>query len=236
MNIHVINTVSIHTGVVTRPSPPTSGRRGYLSPLRRSQAEGTRAAVLDAATRLFAERGWAGTSMRAVADAAGVSVETVYAAVGTKTEVLRQALDIAIVGDDEAVDLTRRPEFRAMAQGDLGTRAAAAAALSATVHERTVGLLRALREAAGREPALAARLEDARRGHRATVHAGAALIAGRTLDDAEADGFWAVLSLEVFELLTGSAGWSTQQYQQWLAATVQTLLGTTTTGNGDTDR
>jgi AcrR family transcriptional regulator len=225
-----------HTDRVTSPAPRAAARREYHSPLRRTQAEHTRAVVLDAATRLFAERGWAGAGMRDVAGEAGVSVETVYSAVGTKAELLKQALDVAIVGDDEPVALTERPEFRAMSEGDLEARAAAAAALSATVHDRTVGLLRALREAAGGDPALAARLEEARSGHRATVHAGGALVAGRALDPTEADGIWAVLSVEVFELLTGSAGWSTQQYRRWVAGAVESLLGTTTTGTREADR
>ncbi len=224
-----------HTDPVSSPAPRATARREYHSPLRRSQAEQTRAAVLDAATRLFSERGWAATGMRDIAAEAGVSVETVYAAVGTKAELLKQAIDVAIVGDDEPVDLTARPEFQVMSAGDLRARAAAAADLSATVNERTVGLLRTLREAAGRDPALAARLEEARSGHRATVHAGAPLVAGRPMDATESDGFWALLSPEVFELLTGSAGWSTQQYRRWLTRAVESLLGTTTTHDGEAD-
>jgi AcrR family transcriptional regulator len=64
--------------------------------------------------------------VRDIAAEAGVSVETVYAAVGTKAQVLKQALDVAIVGDDEPVDLTARPEFQAMSAGDLRARTAAA--------------------------------------------------------------------------------------------------------------
>lgn len=230
-----MNPVAFHAGGVTSPATRDAARREYRSPLRRNQAEQTRAAVLDAATRLFSENGWAGTGVRDIAAEAGVSVETVYAAVGTKAQVLEQALDVAIVGDDEPVDLTARPEFQAMSAGDLRARTAAAADLSATVNARTVGLLRALREAAAREPALAARLEEARSGHRATVRAGATLVAGRTVDGTEADGLWAVLSPEMFELLTGSAGWSTQQYRRWLAGAMESLLGTTTSRCGEAD-
>ena len=230
-----MNPVAFHSGGVTSPATRDAARREYHSPLRRSQAEQTRAAVLDAATRLFSKNGWAGTGVRDIAAEAGVSVETVYAAVGTKAQVLKQALDVAIVGDDEPVDLTARPEFQAMSAGDLRARIAAAADLSATVNARTVGLLRALREAAAREPALAARLEEARSGHRATVRAGATRVAGRTVDGTEADGLWAVLSPETFELLTASAGWSTQQYRRWLAGAMESLLGTTTSRCGEAD-
>ena len=51
-------------GVTSEPA------RSYHSPRRRMQAAQTRAAVLDAATRLFGELGWADTSMRRVAKAA----------------------------------------------------------------------------------------------------------------------------------------------------------------------
>ena len=223
MNIGVFD-----TRPVTTPAPRAEERREYHSPLRRERAEQTRTAVLDAATRLFAERGWTATGVRDIAREARVSVETVYASVGTKTEVLTQALDVAIVGDDEPVDLTARPEYLAMATGDLRARIEASSRLTATVHARTVGLLRTLREAAGRDAALAERLATAHAGHRATVRAGLPLVAGRELDDTEADGLWAVLSWEVFELLTGPAGWTTEQYRHWLAGTVERLLDTTT--------
>ena len=225
-----MNAGPFHNRPVTTPAPRADERRDYHSPLRRDRAEQTRASVLGAATRLFAERGWAATGVRDIAREAGVSVETVYASVGTKPEVLRQALDVAIVGDDEPVDLTARPEYAAMATGDLRARIEASSRLTATVHARTVGLLRTLREAAGRDAALAERLATARAGHRATVRAGLPLVAGRELDDSEADGLWAVLSWEVFELLTGPVGWTTEQYRQWLAGTVERLLGTTTEG------
>ena len=55
----------------------TSPRRSYDSSRRQAMAEETRLSVIDAATRLFAENGWACTGMRDVAKAAGVSVETV---------------------------------------------------------------------------------------------------------------------------------------------------------------
>jgi len=59
-------------------------RRRYSSPLRAAQAGQTRLAIIAAASRLFAEKGWSGTGMRDVARAAQVSVETVYANFGSK--------------------------------------------------------------------------------------------------------------------------------------------------------
>jgi len=52
-----MNPIGFHADRVTSPATGTAARREYHSPLRRSQAEQTRAAVLDAATRLFSQNG-----------------------------------------------------------------------------------------------------------------------------------------------------------------------------------
>ena len=95
----------------------TSRKRSYDSPRRRAMAADTRVVVLEAAARLFAERGWSGTSVRDVAREAGVSVETVYASVGSKTKLLTRAIEVGVVGDDEPVPLAERPEFVALGRG-----------------------------------------------------------------------------------------------------------------------
>ena len=59
-------------------------RRPYNSPLRAEQANGTRHRVLAAATDLFLQRGYTGTTITAVAEAAGVSPDTVYVSLGGK--------------------------------------------------------------------------------------------------------------------------------------------------------
>lgn len=201
------------------------GRRRYDSPLRRAQAESTRGAVLSAATALFEQRGWAATSMREVARNAGVSVETVYAGFGSKAELLRQALDVAIAGDDQPVAVMGRPEFAALGEGDLESRLAAGAALVTEANRRTAGLISTLREAARSEPDLAERLAQSRRQHRDTARAGASLMAGRELTDTQADALWALVSAEVYELLTGAAGWDEGKYRTWVGGVLGQVLG-----------
>ena len=137
------------------------GVRRYDSTLRRGRRAEPEA-ILDAATTLFAERGWA-VAVRDIADAAGTSIETIYAHFGSKPELLKQVLDVGVVGDDEPVALAERPEFTALSQGSPGERAAAAAALVTAISRRTSGVQRTLREAAAVEPELAARLEEAAR-------------------------------------------------------------------------
>ena len=92
---------------------PNRTRRRYESPRRVEHAAQTRAAVLEAATALFGENGWAGTGMRDVARAAGVAVETVYANFGSKAELLLAALDVAVVGDTQPIPLGATARVRA---------------------------------------------------------------------------------------------------------------------------
>lgn len=198
--------------------------RRYDSPLRRRQVEQNRRAILAAATTLFTERGWS-VAVRDIAVAAGTSIETVYAHFGSKTELLKQVLDVGVVGDDEPVALMDRPEFTALSQGSPRERACAAAALVTAISRRTSGVQRTLREAAAGEPELATKLEEARGRQRLNVQVGGEMVADRELSGAEAEGLWALLSAEVYELLTGSAGWSPDQYEEWLAGAIARLLG-----------
>ena len=71
--------------------------------------------------KLFAERGWA-TSVRDIAREAGVAVETVYSVVGSKRELLKVAMDVAIVGDDEPVALDDRRAAE-LEQHEVGAKA-----------------------------------------------------------------------------------------------------------------
>src|SRR4051794_15417384 len=62
--------------------------------LRERQAELTRAEILAAARRLFAERGFTRTSVRDIAQAAGVSAQTVYDSIGSKQAVVARLNDL----------------------------------------------------------------------------------------------------------------------------------------------
>jgi AcrR family transcriptional regulator len=186
-------------------------------------AQQNRRVVLEAATALFADRGWA-ASVRDIAATAGVSVETVYVHFGSKVDLLNQVVDVAVVGDEAPVALIDRPEFAALSAGGVAERAHAAAALNTAINRRTARLLRALREGAATEPALASRLQSLREAQRQTVHQALATVAGRHVADTEADGVWALSTQDVYELLVGTAGWSPRQYEKWMAESILTLL------------
>jgi AcrR family transcriptional regulator len=210
--------------VSAKDGTPTATRR-YVSPRRTAAAAETRTAVLDAARQLFAVRGWAGTGMRDVAREAGVAVETVYANFKSKPELLRAAFEAAIVGDALPIAIADRPEFAALGEGDLPTRARAAARFVRAIHERTRGLESALREGAAGDEMLAAFLAEGDARRRRDVETGTRLVAGRDVGETDYDGLWALLSMEFFHLLVDRRGWTADQYEDWLTDALVRLLG-----------
>jgi AcrR family transcriptional regulator len=136
---------------------PAGDRRAYRSVLREEQARQTRRAVVDAATELFVEVGYAGTTIDAIAARAGVSRRTVFASVdGGKAQLLRQAWDRAIVGDDEPVPMAQRPEVqRLISQDDVPAGLRGWARQVSDMNERVAGLALVLVAAADADPEVA---------------------------------------------------------------------------------
>jgi AcrR family transcriptional regulator len=207
-------------------APGTSPQRQstYSSPLRARQAAETRRTVLNAATRLFTERGWAGTTLAAVATGAGTAVETVYAAFGSKSGLLIAAINAAIAGDASEEPLVQRPEFARLGVGERTERLALAARIITGALERAVPLMRALREAAASDPAARARLDAYETDRRAVIAAGLQLVRGKKPPETLVDSMWALASPEVFVKLTGERGWPVARYQRWLIDTASVLL------------
>ena len=202
------------------------GTRPYRSAVREQRARETRQRILEAATALFAARGWTATGMRDVADAAGVSVETVYKTFASKVELLHRVVDVIVVGDDEPVPLAQRTAYLAMGTGDLPERAQAAAALVTSVNARQAPILPAMREAASSDETLAALIAQFHDQRRLEFSRGGSLVAGRQLSDVESDGLWALLSVDVYLLLTRHVGWTDPDYQAWVGDSILTLLDT----------
>ena len=202
----------------------TTVRRRYRSRLREQQTEQTRRAVLQAAHDLFAANGWAGTGMREVAAGAGVALETVYSHFSSKRGLLRAVADAAAAGDDEQVPLAQRPEFLAMGHGRRPARVQAAARLLTAVHLRTATIARLLRQAAPADDEIAEMLLSTRERQRSDVAAALELILSRPPTTAERDGVWAIVSPEIYLLLVEESGWTPEQFEAWVAATLERVI------------
>jgi AcrR family transcriptional regulator len=196
----------------------------YKSPLRARQAAETRQIVLAAATRVFTERGWAGTTLAAVAAEAGTAVETIYSGFGSKSGLLITAIDIAIVGDDQDEPLVDRPEFSELGAGELSERLALAARIITRAFGRAVPLMGALREASASDEAASTRLHTYETDRRAVIAAGLDLITGNRASESLIDSMWALASPEVFTKLTAERGWSVEDYERWLVETATALV------------
>jgi AcrR family transcriptional regulator len=201
--------------------------RAYRSPRRDAQARVTRRRVLDAASALFLERGLAGTTIRAVAAQAGVSVATVEQLFGTKVALLKAAIDAAIAGDDEPVAvLDRAWADEARRAGSAGGVLDLAAEVITAAQGRSAGLVLAVFEAARTDPEidrLAGRLTEQRR---ATARWLVDVLSGtgaRPTTDA-AETLWVLMDSAIYERLVRHLGWTPQQYRTWFARSAGQLL------------
>ena len=197
----------------------------YHSPLRARQAEQTRSSVLGAATRLFNERGWAGTTLATVAAEAGTAIETVYSAFRSKSGLLIAAIDVAIAGDDDGTPLVERAEFAKLGVGSRSERLTAAARIVTLALSRAVPLMGALHEASANNAAARSRLDTYELDRRVTIAAGLELVLGDKPPEPLIDSIWAMAGPEVFAKLTIERGWSIEAYQSWLVETAEALLG-----------
>lgn len=201
---------------------PSLVKRSYVSAKRAAQAKETRESIVDAALRLFADKGYAATTIQGVADEAGVAVQTVYAVFGNKRELLRRALEAAVAGDAEPQPLPERPEFLAIsAEPDLRRRAAMDAAFVARISPRLAPIVKVVREAAAVDPEFAAIATEITARRRQDMAAAAEVLArpgGLKMGLEEAIGTLYVLySPDVFTALTEDLRWSIERYERWLA-------------------
>jgi AcrR family transcriptional regulator len=193
-------------------------RRAYHSTVRAEQAESTRRRVLDAAAALFVARGYAGTTVSAVADAAGVSPETVYGSLGGKRGLLEGVIADAIAGP-EGVPVEQQAWVAELAAlPSPADRVRGWVAASCRTLTRTSPLHAVVRGAADREEfavALRARLLAQRR-EQVTALAGNLLGAALRVPVVEAgERYTALVSPETFHLLTAELGWSPARCRDW---------------------
>jgi AcrR family transcriptional regulator len=208
-------------------SETATGRRPYRSNLRARQARETRRAVVEAAAALFVARGYAATTVDAVADAAGVSRKTVFNAVGGKAALLKLAWDWSLVGDDEPVPMADRPAVRRIeACSDPGESIRLWVGMLVEVERRAAPIGRVLTVAADADPDAAALLAraDAERLHGAREFARhlqriGGLRPGISPTQA-ADVCWALNDGSMYQRLVIDRGWSHDRFRHWLAQVV----------------
>ena len=208
-------------------------RRAYRSTKRAEQVAQTRRDIIATAGVLFRDHGYAGVSMPAIAREAGVAVETIYRAFGSKAGLFSAVVDAAVAGGASRaeVPVTERPHIRAiLEEPDPRRQVELYAATQPGIHRRAGPLLRVLRDAAPSDPELATlwrSIEDGRRlgqaGFVRMLAGRGVLRTGLSVEEGR-DGLWTLTSIAVFDMLVDACGWTEQRYERWLADRLIDLL------------
>ena len=200
-----------------------AARRRYHSPRRAEQAAETRRAVLTAARSLFVSQGYTATTIADIAASARVAADTIYATVGRKPALLRELVETAISGAQQAVPADER---------DYVTRVGAASTARenitiyvvalAAIQQRMAPVFLALRDAATTDPECAAlwsEIDDRRavnmRRFAADLRSTGEL-RGDLTDHQVADVIWSMNAAEYWDLLVRERGWTPDQFRDWL--------------------
>jgi AcrR family transcriptional regulator len=196
-------------------------KRRYHSPLRADQARRTKDRVLQVAFDLFAQRGYAGTTIAAVAEQAGVSPETIYLTVGSKRGLLEGVIETAITGNEEPA----AQEDGLWAEIEQLTapreRLARMVEHSCAILARTRPIHTVIRGAADKEAfagALASRLLRERlaaQTERIDRYLADDLRKGLSVVEA-GQRYCALAGPELFYTLTVELGWTAEQHRAWL--------------------
>jgi AcrR family transcriptional regulator len=202
-------------------------RRTYRSRLRADQAQETRRKVLDAALHLFVERGYAGTTVAAVADSAGVSPETIYLSLGGKRGLLEGVMDITGPHGSAAED--DQWWHTVAQQPGAAERLDKMVEYSCRILARTRPIHAIIRGAADKEAFAAAmgrRLLQERlhnQTERIRHYLGDDLRPGLSVAEA-GERYCALASPELYQVLTVDFGWTADQHRAWLTQLVRTQL------------
>jgi AcrR family transcriptional regulator len=212
---------------------PMSGRvkRPYRSALRDQSAQVTRQRVRAAAAELFVEQGFVATTMKQVADRAGVAERTVYTAFPTKAQLFLEVVGVATVGDDRPVPVAEREEVRAALAEPDGRRALELVVdYSVAIHERAADLIMAGELSSGADPDMRRFSEEGAAAMASDVGLFARALAERGtlvpgVDAGRApDVLFTLLSPHVHHLLRRLRGWTLEQYRDWVLETLVTQL------------
>jgi AcrR family transcriptional regulator len=189
-------------------------RRVYRSPQREAQAQVTRGRLLAAARRLFADRGWVGTTLKAVAEESGLAEPTVYAVFGSKAGLAKALLEV-VDGEANVPEL-----FRDLAAAQAPReQLAAVARFEKRLYDGAGDIVRMLHDGARTSPELAAAYAegDARgeEGRRRVFENWDPAVFRPDVDIQKAlDVSAVVFSFETWELLA-SRGWPTARIADW---------------------
>jgi AcrR family transcriptional regulator len=194
---------------------------------RRDRARATRLRITKAAYTLFCDRGYVGTTMADIAQAAGVAVQTVYFTFHTKSELLSKAYDFAVLGEGDPLPPQQQPWYgRMIAEPNIVAALRHSVEGIGDILARATPLDTVVRASGSSDPetaAVRARHEAWRaEGYRATVDilsTKARLRAG--VSPAQATQLLLLyIGMDVYRVLVIDFGWTNDAWVDWTVATV----------------
>lgn len=206
------------------------GTRKYSSAVRDEQAARTRTRILDAASDLFLDRGYARTTIKDIADQAGVARDTVYAVFGSKARVLTALIDLRLVPDGSVASARERPEALAVRDEiDQRKQIELFASFIAGISTQLRPVFEILRTASAVEPGMANVFQEMDRYRMMNMQTYAKWIAARgplrVSTRRAGEIIWTLASPDVGRMLCDELGWTQTQHARWLSDTLaRTLL------------
>jgi AcrR family transcriptional regulator len=206
--------------------------------LRAARVAETEERILAAAHELFVRDGYAATTLTSVADAARVGHRTVYVRFGTKADLLKRVVDVAIVGDTKDIDVQSRDWYRAaLTAPTIEERVGLLADGSAALMARAGDVFAVAQQAEPVEPVIAAAARAGRAATRDSLRRFFTQLRDDSLLPADADLDWlcdtagVVAHANTYLLIRETLGWTTDQYRTWLRTTWQRLIAAATTSD-----
>jgi AcrR family transcriptional regulator len=195
---------------------------------RGGRARATRRKIIDAAAELFVANGYRATTLEQIAARAEVAVQTVYFHFGNKRTVLKEAVDVAAVGDDQPVAVLDRPWLdEARAEQDPRRVIALWTANGREIVTRVGPIMKVVRDAAGVEDEMARQWADnsaqTATAFRVLAAQLEAMDALRVPVDEAVDILCALSGLETY-LLLSARGWSPQRWERFVVDSVTHAL------------
>lgn len=210
-------------------SAPVKKRRPYDARHRLERAERTREAVLDVARAAFVADGYAATTLAAVAERAGVSVETIYKAFGGKPGLVRAIFERGLRGRGDKPAESRSDGISANAP-DGQTIVRAWGRFSAEIAPLVSPILLLMRTAAASDPELGVLLREHDEQRLARMRQNARVLAKRgflrrgvTVERA-AEIMWGYTSAEIYDLFVVRRGWTPERLGAFIADSMEAAL------------
>ena len=213
---------------MTAESVKSKPRRSYDTSRRRERARRQRAVTLERARELFLHRGYAATTVEAIAEAAGVSAATIYKSHGGKVGLVRDLCAQALAGEGPVPAEQRSDDLRAA--DDPRSLIEGWGALVAEVSPRVSPLLLVLRAAAAIDPEAEVVYADLDRARLERMAENARHLARRghlraSVSEAHArDILWLCSSPELYDLLVQQRGWSPGELGAFVVDTMSAMV------------